>query len=99
MTSYRVADDVAWVSSEELDVGEEPTAYVVALPRGPAIVLDGSACVVWLAVAEGGTRGEVIDRALALGGIALAGVDRAAVESDTRELLDGLVRAGVVTLD
>ena len=99
MTSYRVADDVAWVSSEELDVGEEPTAYVVALPRGPAIVLDGSACVVWLAVAEGGTRDDVVDRALDLGGIVLDGVDHAAVASDTLALLDGLVRAGVVTHD
>ena len=55
MTTYRIADDVAWVSREDLDDGAVPTAYAAHLPDGPPITLEGSACVVWLAVADGGT--------------------------------------------
>ena len=49
---YRIADDVAWVSEEDLDGGEEPTAYLTRLPKGPPILLEGSGCVVWLALAR-----------------------------------------------
>ena len=56
MTHYRIADDVAWVSHEELDADGCPSAYVTRLPQGPPTTLEGSGCVVWLALADGGTR-------------------------------------------
>ena len=56
---YRIADDVAWVSLEDLDVDNVPTAYLTRVPKGLPIMLEGSACLVWLALAEGGTLEEV----------------------------------------
>lgn len=63
---YRIADDVAWVSHEELDGGDEPTAYLTRLPGGPPILLEGSGCVVWLALADGGTLDQITSAAAAM---------------------------------
>ena len=92
MTRYRIADDVAWVSEEDLDDGEEPTAYLTRLPKGPPILLEGSGCVVWLALAEGGTLDEVTTTAAAMTGAALDDIS-----ADVATLVDQLVVIGVVT--
>lgn len=92
MTRYRIADDVAWVSEEDLDGGEEPTAYLTRLPKGPPILLEGSGCVVWLALAEGGTLEEVTAAAAAMTGAAPDGITE-----DVATLVDQLVVIGVVT--
>ena len=34
MTRYRIADDVAWVSQDDLDTDAVPSAYVARLPQG-----------------------------------------------------------------
>ena len=91
MTSYGVADGVAWVSREDLDQGEQPAAYVTRLPNGPPLVLEGPACVVWLAVVEGGTTEAVVTRTAEL-----AGVDPAVVRDDVTRLLSDLVAGGLV---
>lgn len=91
MTSYAVAGDVAWVSREDLDSGDQPAAYVTRLPDGPPMVLEGPACVVWLAVADGGTAEEVVARTAEL-----AGVGAAVVRDDVTRLLAELMTAGLV---
>lgn len=92
MTRYRIADDVAWVSEEELDGGDQPTAYLTRLPKGPPILLEGSGCVVWLALAEGGTLAEVTEAAAAMTGAASADISE-----DVATLVDQLVVIGVAT--
>ena len=92
MTHYRIADDVAWVSEEDLDGGEEPTAYLTRLPKGPPILLEGSGCVVWLALDEGGTMEEIVAAAAAM-----TGAEPDDISADVATLVDQLVVIGVVT--
>lgn len=89
---YRIADDVAWVSQEDLDGGDVPTAYLTRVPRGMPILLEGSGCVVWLALADGGTMADVIAAASAM-----AGADEDEIREDVETLVDQLVIIGVVT--
>lgn len=89
---YRIADDVAWVSQEDLDGGDVPTAYLTRVPRGMPILLEGSGCVVWLALADGGTMADVIAAASAMAG---AGPEE--IREDVETLVDQLVIIGVVT--
>jgi hypothetical protein len=89
--TYRIADDVAWVSQEDLDADGEPTAYLTRVPRGMPIMLEGSGCLVWLALADGGTLEEVTAAAAAM---ADASVDD--IRDDVAELVDQLVVIGVV---
>ncbi len=91
---YRIADDVAWVSQEELDGGDEPTAYLTRVPGGPPILLEGSGCVVWLALAEGGTMEQLIAAAAAM-----SGATEAEVTDDVETLIDQLVAIRVVRED
>ena len=91
MTRYRIADDVAWVSEEDLDGGDTPTAYLTRVPGGPPILLEGSGCVVWLALAEGGTMDDVVAAAAAL-----ADVVEDRIREDVETLVDQLVIIGVV---
>ena len=91
MTRYRVADDVAWVSQDDLDAAEEPTAYVTRLPGGPPILLEGSGCVVWLALAEGGTMEEITAAAAEMSESTVE-----AISDDVAELVDQLVAIRVV---
>ena len=101
MTTYRIADDVAWVSSAVLDLADAPTAYVAALPHGPANVLEGTACALWLALAEcgpdGATAEVVTDVALRMAGIEASERTRVKAVADAREALRSLVMAGVAT--
>lgn len=92
MTRFRVADDVAWVSLEDLDVHDVPTAYVSRLPHGPPTMLEGPACVVWLALAEGGSRDEVTTTAALMWG-----VEADAIRGDVAAVLEQLVAAGLVS--
>ena len=91
MTRYRIADDVAWVSRDELDADDLPTAFLARVPRGFPIVLEGSGCVVWLALADGGTLDEIT---VAAAEMTDAGPDD--IRSDVAELVDQLVVIGVV---
>ncbi len=52
---YALAERVAWV-----DVLEEEAVYATALPDGPPLVLRGSARLIFLAVAAGGTLTQVV---------------------------------------
>ena len=94
MTRYRIADDVAWVSEEGLDGGDTPTAYLTRVPGGPPILLEGSGCVVWLALAEGGTMDDVVAAAAAM-----ADVVEDQIREDVETLVDQLVIIGVVRDD
>ena len=94
MTRYRIADDVAWVSEEELDGGETPTAYLTRLPKGPPILLEGSGCVVWRGRAARGTRDEVVDAAAAM-----SGTSTEEIRDDVETLVDQLVIIGVARED
>ncbi len=89
--TYRIADDVAWVSLEDLDVGDVPTAYLTRVPKGLPIMLEGSGCLVWLALAEGGTLEEVTAAAAAM-----ADADVEDVREDVAALVDQLVVIRVV---
>lgn len=91
---YRIADDVAWVSDEDLDSGGEPTAYLTRLPGGPPILLEGSGCVVWLALAEGGTLEQLVSAAAAM-------TDSTAdeIRADVETLVGQLVAIRVVRED
>ena len=91
MTRYRIADDVAWVSEEDLDGGDTPTAYLTRVPGGPPFLLEGSGCVVWLALAEGGTMDDVVAAAAAM-----ADVVEDRIREDVETLVDQLVIIGVV---
>lgn len=91
---YRIADDVAWVSHEDLDSGGEPTAYLSRLPGGPPILLEGSGCVVWLALADGGTL-EQLTAAVAT----MADLTEDEVRDDVATLIDQLVAIRVVRED
>lgn len=91
---YRIADDVAWVSDEDLDEGGIPTAYLSRVPGGPPIMLDGSACLVWLALADGGTMEELT--------VAAAAMSESTVEEISRDvatMVDQLVAIRVVRED
>ena len=94
MTRYRIADDVAWVSEEDLDGGDTPTAYLTRVPGGPPILLEGSGCVVWLALAEGGTMDDVVAAAAAM-----ADAPEYRIRDDVETLVDQLVIIGVVRDD
>jgi hypothetical protein len=87
---YAIADNVAWVSQDDLDGGDVPTAYLTKVPKGMPILLEGSGCVVWLALAEGGTLEEIT--------AASAHMSAAPVEDirdDVADLIDQLVVIGV----
>ncbi|WP_310529340.1 PqqD family peptide modification chaperone [Nocardioides sp.] len=90
MTVYAIADDIAWVSREDLDSGDQPVAYVASLPHGPPIVLEGPACLVWLLLADGGSVEDI-----ARGAAELAGLTTAEVIDDVEVLLSELVEVGV----
>ena len=92
MTRYRIADDVAWVSLENLDSDGIPSAYVARLPLGPPTTLSGSACVVWLAIADGGTDDD-ITRAAAQ----MWDADPEQIRGDVLALIGELVGVGLVS--
>ncbi|MBL0749112.1 PqqD family protein [Nocardioides baculatus] len=92
MTTYRIADDVAWVSHEELDAEGMPCAYVTRLPQGPPTTLNGPACVVWLALSENGSHDDIVAAAALLWGI-----DPDEIRGDVLALLDELVALGLAT--
>ena len=92
MTRYRIADDVAWVSHEQLDADGVPSAYVTRLPQGPPITLEGTACVVWLALADGGSHEEVTAAAAQMWG-----VEPADISADVLTLVEELVGLGLAT--
>jgi hypothetical protein len=94
VTRYRVADDVAWVSHEDLDSDGIPSAYVTRLPQGPPITLEGSACVVWLAIAEGGDPDEITRSAAQMWD-----ADPDQIRGDVVDLIAELVAVGLVTRD
>jgi hypothetical protein len=94
VTRYRVADDVAWVSQHDLDAGDEPTAYVARLPSGPPILLEGSGCLVWLALADGGSMDELIAAVTVMSG---ASTDE--ITDDVASLVDLLVAIRIVRED
>ncbi|RYB94626.1 PqqD family protein [Nocardioides oleivorans] len=83
---YRIADDVAWVSQDDLDGGDLPMAYMTRVPGGPPILLEGSGCIVWLALAEGGTIEEITARAAEL-----SATDAGDIKDDVFDLVDQLV--------
>lgn len=91
MTTYCIADDVAWVSRDDLDDGSTPMAYAALIPTGRPMALEGSACLVWLAVADGGTIEEITAHTAQL-----AGIDAETIRSDVRTLIDSLVSEGLV---
>lgn len=94
MSTYRIADGVAWVSREELDQGTEPAAYVTRLPDGPALALSGPACLVWLAIHDGGTASEIAQRVSED-----ADVSPEDVRADVEQLLAELSDAGVLSVE
>lgn len=91
MTRYTIADDVAWVSEQDLDAGDEPTAYVTRVPGGPPILLEGSGCLVWLALAESGTLEEIT-----LAAAAMTDAELDEIRDDVATLVDQLVVIGFV---
>lgn len=86
MTRFSIADDVAWVSQQELDAGDVPMAYITRVPRGLPILLEGSGCIVWLALAEGGTLDEITALSASM-----SGVDVEEIKDDVADLIDQLV--------
>jgi hypothetical protein len=90
MTRFRIADDVAWVSLEDLDLDGVPSAYVAALPDGPPVTLAGPACVVWLALAESGTHEEITATAASIWG-----ADVEAIRGDVVAVMEDLLSAGL----
>lgn len=92
MTRYRIADDVAWVSLEGLDTDGVPSAYVTRLPQGPPTTLEGPACVVWLALVDGGSHDEITTAAAQMWDI-----DPAAISGDVHDLIGQLVDVGLVS--
>ncbi|GAA1916785.1 PqqD family protein [Nocardioides hwasunensis] len=83
---FRIADDVAWVSQDDLDGGDVPVAYMTRVPGGPPILLEGSGCIVWLALAEGGTLEDITVRAAEL-----SDTDADLIRDDVADLVDQLV--------
>ncbi|MCW2835763.1 MAG: hypothetical protein JWN68_3716 [Nocardioides sp.] len=94
MTRFLIPPHVAWVSREDLDHGDEPHAYIALLPAGPSLSLQGSACVVWLSIQDGGTVDEIALRTSELAEVAVDDV-----LDDVRRLLTDLVAAGVLTVE
>ena len=67
---YRVARSVAWVDSVEgqspgVGAGDgdaTPEAWVAVVPDGEPLALNGSALLIWRALEDGGSAGEVTAR-------------------------------------
>lgn len=93
MTTYAIAPDTAWVSRDEYFTDDLPVAYVSPLPHGPAMVLEGPACLVWLALAEGGTLEQIV----AFTADQVEGTSDA-MRGDVEALLNRLVELGVASV-
>lgn len=91
MTTYEIADGIAWVSREEYDTDDLRVAYLCALPHGPTVVLEGPACLVWLALGEGGTLDDIARAVSEQADVAADEVTR-----DVEVLLSQLVGMGFV---
>lgn len=85
-TTWIVGADVGWVS----DLTTE-AVYVALLPLEPALVLDGTAHVIWHAAIDGGNLEDVVHAVSAA-----AGVDTDVVRDETRAFLDDLVSRGLL---
>jgi hypothetical protein len=92
VTRYRIADDVAWVSQEDLDIDWVPSAYAARLPHGQPMTLEGPACLVWLSLADGGTLDEIVTATAAM-----SDTDVDHVRSDVVAMVEALVEGGLAT--
>ena len=88
---YTLPPDLAWVIDDSLG---ESRLYLLSLPAGIPIVLDGNAAAVWVHAVDFGEHDEVIE--------ALAqsyDVERSVVDAGAVEFLDTLVSRGLLLVD
>lgn len=84
--SWRIREDVAWHRS-----GDRIVVLSLATADAPAHVLEGSAAVIWRALAEGGTLAEIVGRVAAS-----VDVHPAAIAADVEAMLIALLGEHVV---
>lgn len=93
-TRYRIAPNVAWLDAAEVEPDRD-TVWAAVLPDGRPVVLDGSACAVWRALAEHGTVTAIAEQLTPPDDPDLL----ATVAQDVRAFLGGLVAQGLVVAD
>lgn len=86
---FQLAAATAWIDGAQLGRGD--VAWATAVPGGPPLVLEGSAYVCWIALAEGGSLNAITARVARLAGVS---VDE--VRTDVARFLDEMVSRGLV---
>lgn len=83
---YRVPERVAWVDAEDLGQGE--SLYLVVVPGGLPVVLEGTARLIWHVAAGGG---EVLPEVAEL-----VGKPAGEIERDVETFVGDMVRRGLL---
>lgn len=86
-----LAERVAWLDWAALGALHTDVAYASTLPDGPPVVLPGTARVVFLAAAQGGTLGELTARVAEESGQPVE-----AIADDVAAFVEALVGLGIL---
>jgi hypothetical protein len=82
---------VAWLDTVE---GDADVVYASTLPDGPPVVMGGTAALIFVVAADGGTLDEVVDRVAEA-----ADLPPADVRPDVVQFVEHLVTLGLLTHD
>lgn len=88
--SYEIPPDVAWVYGQDV-IASDTAVYAMKVPDGSPVVLDSTAALIWLVVADGTS-----DPASTIAD--LTGEEPTAIGADVARYLDDLISRGLLCL-